>query len=72
MKTTFIKAKTRHHQQLHKGGGPHDGRRQRQAAIPALAHITPSPWRQGWRQLRRNRLAMFCLLLLAVMAVWCV
>ncbi len=33
-------------------------RRQRQAAIPALAHITPSPWRQGWRQLRRNRLAM--------------
>lgn len=35
-------------------------RRQRQAAIPALAHITPSPWRQGWRQLRRNRLAMFC------------
>lgn len=44
-------------------------RRQRQAAIPALAHITPSPWRQGWRQLRRNRLAMFCLLLLAVMAV---
>ncbi|RXY83611.1 peptide ABC transporter permease, partial [Klebsiella pneumoniae] len=31
-------------------------RRQRQAAIPALAHITPSPWRQGWRQLRRNRL----------------
>ncbi len=43
-------------------------RRQRQAAIPALAHIPPSPWRQGWRQLRRNRLAMFCLLLLAVMA----
>ena len=38
-------------------------RRLRQAAIPALAHITPSPWRQGWRQLRRNRLAMFCLLL---------
>lgn len=32
LKTTFIKAKTRHHQQLHKGGGPHDGRRQRQAA----------------------------------------
>ena len=29
---TFIKAKTGHHQQLHKGGGPHDGRRQRQAA----------------------------------------
>lgn len=47
-------------------------RRQRQAAIPALAHIPPSPWRQGWRQLRRNRLAMFCLILLAVMAVWCV
>ncbi len=32
LKTTFIKAKTGHHQQLHKGGGPHDGRRQRQAA----------------------------------------
>ena len=47
-------------------------RRQRQAAIPALAHIPPSPWRQGWRQPRRNRLAMFCLILLAVMAVWCV
>ena len=47
-------------------------RRQRQAAIPALAHIPPSPGRQGWRQLRRNRLAMFCLILLAVMAVWCV
>ncbi len=28
----FIKTKTGHHQQLHKGGGPHDGRRQRQAA----------------------------------------
>ncbi len=47
-------------------------RRQRQAAIPALAHITPLPGAGGWRQLRRNRLAMFCLLLLAVMAVWCV
>jgi peptide/nickel transport system permease protein len=46
-------------------------RRQRQAAIPALAHITPSPWRQV-ATLRRNRLAMFCLILLAVMAVWCV
>lgn len=33
-------------------------RRQRQAAIPALAHIPPSPWRQGWRQLRRNRLVL--------------
>lgn len=32
IETTFIKAKTVHHQQLHKGGGPHDGRRQRQAA----------------------------------------
>ncbi len=31
----------------------------------------PSPG-AGWRQLRRNRLAMFCLILLAVMAVWCV
>jgi peptide/nickel transport system permease protein len=32
--------------------------------------ITLSP-RQAWRSLRRNRLAMFCLLLLAVMAAWC-
>lgn len=47
-------------------------RRLRKAEIPALAMITPSPWRQAWRSLQRNRLAMFCLLLLAVMAAWCV
>jgi peptide/nickel transport system permease protein len=47
-------------------------RRLRKAEIPALAMITPSPWRQAWRSLKRNRLAMFCLLLLAVMAAWCV
>jgi peptide/nickel transport system permease protein len=46
-------------------------RRQRQAAIPALAHIPPS-LAPGVATLRRNRLAMFCLILLAVMAVWCV
>ena len=47
-------------------------RRLRKAEIPALAMITPSPWRQAWRSLQRSRLAMFCLLLLAVMAAWCV
>ncbi|UWC49298.1 oligopeptide ABC transporter permease [Klebsiella aerogenes] len=47
-------------------------RRLCQATIPALAQITPSPWRQAWRQLRRNRMAMLCLILLAVMATWCV
>ncbi len=47
-------------------------RRLRKAEIPALAMITPSPWRQAWRSLKRNRLAMFCLLLLAGMAAWCV
>lgn len=46
-------------------------RRLRQATIPALAQITPSPWHQAWRQLRRNRMAMLCLILLAVMALWC-
>ena len=38
---------------------------------PVLAHITLS-WRRDGVQLRCNRLAMFCLILLAVMAVWCV
>lgn len=47
-------------------------RRLRKAEIPALAQVTPSPWRQAWRALRRNRLAMLCLLLLTVMALWCV
>jgi len=46
-------------------------RRLRKAEIPALAQIAPSPWRQAWQSLRRNPLAMFCLLLLVVMAVWC-
>ena len=33
-------------------------RRLRKAEIPALAQVTPSPWRQAWQALRRNRLAM--------------
>ena len=44
-------------------------RRLREAHIPVLAQVTPSPWRQAWRALRQNRLAMFCLVLLLVMAV---
>ena len=47
-------------------------RRLRKAGIPALAQVTPSPWRQAWQALRRNRLAMLCLLLLVVMALWCI
>ncbi|WP_037032709.1 ABC transporter permease [Rahnella sp. WP5] len=47
-------------------------RRLREAQIPVLAQVTPSPWRQAWRALRQNRLAMFCLVLLLVMAVWCI
>ncbi|MDE8556691.1 oligopeptide ABC transporter permease [Pantoea vagans] len=47
-------------------------RRLRKAVIPALAQATPSPWRQAWLALRRNPLAMVCLVLLIVMAIWCV
>ena len=47
-------------------------RRLREAQIPVLAQVTPSPWRQAWRALSQNRLAMFCLVLLLVMAVWCI
>lgn len=47
-------------------------RRLRKAEIPALAQVTPSPWRQAWQALRRNRPAMLCLLLLVVMALWCI
>ena len=47
-------------------------RRLRDAQIPVLAQVTPSPWQQAWKALRGNRLAMFCLILLLVMAVWCV
>lgn len=47
-------------------------RRLREAHIPVLAQVTPSPWRQAWQALRQNRLAMFCLVLLLVMAVWCI
>jgi peptide/nickel transport system permease protein len=47
-------------------------RRLRKAVIPALAQATPSPWRQAWQTLRRNPLAMLCLVLLIVMAIWCV
>ena len=46
-------------------------RRLRDAEIPALAQVTPSPWRQAWQALRHNRLAMLCLLLLVIMALWC-
>lgn len=47
-------------------------RRLREAQIPALSQVTPSPWLQAWRALRQNRLAMFCLILLMIMAVWCI
>lgn len=47
-------------------------RRLREAEIPAMAQVTPSPWQQAWKALRQNRLAMFCLILLLVMAVWCI
>ncbi|RWR02438.1 peptide ABC transporter permease [[Pantoea] beijingensis] len=47
-------------------------RRLRKAEIPVLSQVTPSPLRQAWRALRRNRLAMFCMILLVVMALWCV
>ncbi|PIF21538.1 MULTISPECIES: oligopeptide ABC transporter permease [Pantoea] len=47
-------------------------RRLRKAVIPALAQATSSPWRQAWQALRRNPLAMVCLVLLVVMAIWCV
>ncbi|WP_313383230.1 oligopeptide ABC transporter permease [Pantoea sp.] len=47
-------------------------RRLRKAVIPALAQATSSPWRQAWQALRRNPLAMVCMVLLIVMAIWCV
>jgi len=47
-------------------------RRLRKAQIPVLAQVTPSPLHQAWTSLRRNRLAMFCLILLGVMALWCI
>ena len=47
-------------------------RRLRKAVIPALAQATSSPWRQACQALRRNPLAMVCLVLLVVMAIWCV
>lgn len=47
-------------------------RRLREVQIPVLSQVTPSPWLQAWRALRQNRLAMLCLILLVVMAVWCV
>lgn len=47
-------------------------RRLRKAQIPVLAQVTPSPLHQAWKSLRRNRLAMFCLILLVVMALWCI
>lgn len=47
-------------------------RRLRKAKIPALAQVTPSPLHQAWKALRSNPLAMFSLVLLVVMALWCV
>ncbi|TPG58312.1 ABC transporter permease [Ewingella americana] len=47
-------------------------RRLRKAQIPVLAQVTPSPLHQAWKSLRRNRLAMFCLILLGAMALWCI
>lgn len=47
-------------------------RRLRKAVIPALAQATPSLWHQAWQALRRNPLAMLCLVLLIIMAIWCV
>lgn len=47
-------------------------RRLRKAQIPVLAQVTPSPLHQAWKSLHRNRLAMFCLILLGVMALWCI
>lgn len=47
-------------------------RRLRKAQIPTLAQVTPSPLHQAWKALRRNRLTMLCLILLLVMALWCV
>jgi len=46
--------------------------RLRKAQIPVLAQVTPSPLHQAWKSLRQNRLAMFCMILLAVMALWCI
>lgn len=51
---TFIKAKTGHHQQLHKGGGPHDGRRQRQAADMPLNRRFGVIMRYAGRRLPRR------------------
>ncbi|MFZ4835010.1 oligopeptide ABC transporter permease [Rouxiella sp. Mn2063] len=47
-------------------------RRLRKAQIPALAQVTPSPLHQAWKALLRNRMAMFSLILLVVMALWCI
>lgn len=47
------------------------GRRQR-AGIAELAGMTPSLWRQAFRMLGRNRLAMLCLALLLLIALWCI
>lgn len=47
-------------------------RRLRKTQIPTLAQVTPSPLHQAWKALRSNRLAMLCLILLFVMALWCV
>lgn len=46
-------------------------RRWRKAGLPALAMASPSPLAASWLRLRRNPLAMLCLLLLVVMGIWC-
>ncbi len=50
---------------------PSRRRRWRQAGLPALATVSPSPVAQAWRRLRRNPLAMISLALLLLMAIWC-
>jgi len=47
-------------------------RRWRKAELPALAQVSPSPASEAWRRLRRHRLAMISLVLLVIMALWCI
>ncbi|MDF7788056.1 ABC transporter permease [Pantoea stewartii] len=47
-------------------------RRKRNAQLNTLAQTPPSPWQQAWQTVCRNYLAMFCLLMLITMALWCI
>ncbi|WP_241595372.1 ABC transporter permease [Rosenbergiella epipactidis] len=47
-------------------------RRLSKAVTTALAQVTPSLWHQAWQTLRRNRLAILCLVLLIIMVLGCV